>query len=71
MVVGMVKVGQEVPPGPILLDPIMVFVRKKGELGDMEGKSEMFFAFGTKEFSFIFPHFSVTISKTNIRLLSV
>lgn len=40
MVVGIVKVGQEVPPVPILLDSITVFVRKEGELGDMECKLE-------------------------------
>lgn len=57
MVVGMVKVGQEVPPGPILLDPIMVFVRKKGELGDMEGKSEMFFCFWYQRVFFHIPSF--------------
>ncbi len=42
----------EVPPVSILLDSITVFLRKKGDLGDMEGKLEMSFYFWYQRVSF-------------------
>lgn len=72
MVVGILKLGQEVPPVPILLDSITVFVRKEGELGDMECKLEnVFLLLVPKSFLSYSLICAVTISKTIIRLLSV
>jgi len=60
------------PPLSILLDSITVFLRKKGDLGDMEGKLEMSFYFWVLKSFPPYSHiFLVTISKTIIHLLSV
>ena len=56
----------------ILLGSITVFLRKKGDLGDMEGKLEMSFLLLVLKSFLSYSHiFLVTSSKIIIHLLSV